>query len=93
MKTAVALSTGEAASVAKKDIIAVRVTEIISQKFGVEEFAHEHSFRDDLGVDSLDIYEMIMEVEKEFHIKITDEDAERLLTVGSIIKYVEQKKH
>jgi acyl carrier protein len=48
-------------------------------------------FKNDLGIDSLDLYEIFMEIEKELEIKIPDEDAENLLTVGSVIRYIKNK--
>jgi acyl carrier protein len=79
------------------DITAVRVnriiTEIISQKLGIEKSAlkPDTSFSDHLGADSLDVFEMIMEVEKKFKIQIPDEEAEKLFTVGRLVRYVGQK--
>ena len=68
-----------------------KVKEVIIDKLGVEEdkITVEASFVDDLGADSLDTVELIMELEEEFGIEIPDEDAERLNTVGSIVKYIE----
>ena len=56
-----------------------------------DEITEEASFVDDLGADSLDTVEMIMEIEDEFGIEIPDEDAEKLVTVGSAIEYVKKK--
>lgn len=90
--TALALSTQETLMVIKPDID-VRIIEIISYKFDItpDRIIKEASFADDLDVDSLDIYDMIMTVEKEFSIRIPDEDAEKFFTVGALIKYVEKK--
>lgn len=68
-----------------------KVKEVIIDKLGVEEdkITVEASFVDDLGADSLDTVELIMELEEEFGIEIPDEDAEGLNTVGSIVKYIE----
>jgi len=76
-----------------KPDIEERVIEIMRNLFFVEPYkvTSEASLRDDLGVDSLDIYEMILAVEREFHIQIPDEDAEKLITVGSVVNYVERK--
>ena len=67
-----------------------KVTEIIVDKLGVEEadVTLEASFTNDLGADSLDTVEMIMEFEKEFDVTIPDEDAEKISTVGEAISYL-----
>ena len=56
-----------------------------------EKLTDEASFIEDLGADSLDIVELVMEFEKEFNIDIPDEDAEKLRTVGDAIGYLNQK--
>ena len=73
--------------------IAARVKKIIVDKLGVEENAvtNEASFTNDLGADSLDTVELIMEFEKEFNISIPDEQAETISTVGQAIAYLEQQ--
>ncbi len=70
-----------------------KVTEIIVKKLGVEEtqITKEASFTKDLGADSLDTVELIMEFEKEFDIQIEDSDAERIQTVGNVISYLQEK--
>lgn len=70
--------------------IAERVTSIIVDKLGVDasEVTHEASFTGDLGADSLDTVELIMEFEKEFNIAIPDEQAEKIATVGDAITYI-----
>ena len=72
--------------------IAERVKKIIVDKLGVEEsqVTPEASFTTDLGADSLDTVELIMEFEKEFNINIPDEKAETIATVGDAIKYLEE---
>ncbi len=67
-----------------------RVKEIIVEKLGVEasEVTPEASFANDLGADSLDTVELIMEFEKEFHISIPDESAEKIVTVGDATTYL-----
>ena len=74
--------------------IAEKVKAIIVDKLGVEEGAvtPEASFTNDLGADSLDTVELIMEFEKEFEISIPDESAEKIATVGDAIKYIEDLK-
>jgi acyl carrier protein len=71
-----------------------KVTEIIVKKLGVEEsqVTEDASFTKDLGADSLDTVELIMEFEKEFDITIDDSDAEKIQTVGNVIKYLEENK-
>ncbi len=70
-----------------------KVKEVVMDKLGVEEdkITMEASFIDDLGADSLDTVELIMDLEEEFGIEIPDEDAEKLTTVGAVIEYVEGK--
>ncbi|MBX9853607.1 MAG: acyl carrier protein [Cytophagaceae bacterium] len=72
--------------------IAQKVKSIIIDKLGVEEseVTPEASFTNDLGADSLDTVELIMEFEKEFNISIPDEQAENISTVGQAIAYLEQ---
>jgi acyl carrier protein len=72
--------------------IAERVKKIIVDKLGVEEsqVTPEASFTNDLGADSLDTVELIMEFEKEFNISIPDEQAETIGTVGQAIEYLEK---
>ena len=73
--------------------IASRVKAIIVDKLGVDEkeITNESSFTNDLGADSLDTVELIMEFEKEFNIDIPDEDAEKPRTVGDALGYLSQK--
>lgn len=70
-----------------------RVRKIIVDKLGVNEseVVSEASFTTDLGADSLDTVELIMEFEKEFDIAIPDERAEKIATVGDAVKYVESQ--
>lgn len=72
--------------------IAQRVKSIIVDKLGVEEseVTETASFTNDLGADSLDTVELIMEFEKEFNISIPDDQAEKISTVGDAVSYVEQ---
>ncbi len=71
--------------------IAERVKNIIVDKLGVEEseVTTEASFTNDLGADSLDTVELIMEFEKEFGISIPDDQAEKITTVGDAVSYIE----
>jgi len=70
-----------------------KIKTIIADQLGVkfEEITPGSSFVDDLGADSLDTVELIMALEEEFEIDIPDEDAEKIKTVGDIIKYIEDK--
>lgn len=72
--------------------IAARVKKIIIDKLGVDEseVTPEATFTNDLGADSLDTVELIMEFEKEFNISIPDEQAEQIASVGQAISYIEQ---
>ena len=74
--------------------IAASVKAIIVDKLGVSdaEVTPEASFTNDLGADSLDTVELIMEFEKEFDIQIPDDQAENIATVGQAIEYIEQAK-
>jgi acyl carrier protein len=71
--------------------IASKVKAIIVDKLGVDEaeVTNEASFTNDLGADSLDTVELIMELEKEFNLSIPDEAAEKIQTVGDAISYLE----
>ena len=69
-----------------------KVKEIIIDKLGLEEseVTNEASFANDLGADSLDTVELIMEFEKEFDIQIPDDQAENIITVGQAIEFIEK---
>lgn len=69
-----------------------KVKEVIIDKLGVEEdtIKTEAHFVNDLGADSLDTVELIMEFEEEFGIEIPDEDAENITTVGSAVDYIDK---
>lgn len=71
-----------------------KIVSIIVDKLGVEpgEVTNEASFTNDLGADSLDTVELIMEFEKEFNLAIPDDQAEKIGTVGDAIKYIEENK-
>lgn len=72
--------------------VKVKVIEIIVDKLGVDEseVTAEASFTNDLGADSLDTVELIMEFEKEFNIAIPDDQAEKIQTVAQAVEYIEQ---
>ena len=69
-----------------------KVKDVIVDKLGVEEntIKSEAHFVNDLGADSLDTVELIMEFEEEFGIEIPDDDAEKITTVGSAVEYIEK---
>lgn len=71
-----------------------KVRKIIVEQLGVspEEVTLEASFIDDLGADSLDTVELVMALEEEFDMEIPDEDAEKIVTVGDAIDYIEKHK-
>lgn len=73
-----------------EDTLVQRIKEIITEKLGVdpEEVTPEANFIADLGADSLDTVELIMEFEKEFEVSIPDEAAEKITTVGHAIQYI-----
>ena len=73
--------------------IEAKVKQIIVDKLSVDEaeVKNEASFANDLGADSLDTVELIMEFEKEFNIQIPDDQAEKIQTVGDAIAYIEEK--
>ena len=73
--------------------IAAKVKAIIVEKLGVDEddITNEASFTNDLGADSLDTVELIMEFEKEFDLTIPDEEAEKIATVGDAVSYIQEK--
>ncbi len=74
--------------------IAEKVKKIIIDKLGVDEseVTNEASFTNDLGADSLDTVELIMEFEKEFDVSIPDDQAEKIQTVGQAIDFLEASK-
>ena len=74
--------------------VADKVKSIIVEQLGVdeEEVTPDASFVDDLGADSLDTVELVMAFEEEFGIEIPDEEAEKLQSVGDVIKYIEESQ-
>ncbi|WBW97652.1 acyl carrier protein [Oceanirhabdus sp. W0125-5] len=71
-----------------------KVKEIIADQLGIdtEEIKMETKLIDDLGVDSLEIFEVIMSLEEEFEIEIPNEDVEGMKSVSEMVKYIESKK-
>ena len=75
------------------DDVSSKVRKIVADHLGVEEarVTEEASFIDDLGADSLDTVELVMAFEEEFGSEISDSEAEKILTVGDAIKFIENK--
>jgi acyl carrier protein len=78
----------------KEDVIATEVRRLIHDKLGIgtELLTDNANFKDDLAVDSLDLIELQMEVEKQYSLNMPDEVAENLKTVGSLIAFVKQNQ-
>lgn len=70
-----------------------RVKEIIAEQLNLDaaEITEDSSFKDDLGADSLDLFELVMAFEEEYEIEIPSEDLEKITTVGAVIEYVKSK--
>ncbi|UCD39151.1 MAG: acyl carrier protein [Fidelibacterota bacterium] len=68
-----------------------KISEVIADKLGVEpgKITPEAKFVEDLGADSLDTVELIMQLEDEFNLEIPDEEAEKLTTVGAVVEYID----
>ncbi len=79
----------------KEDVIDAEVRRLIHEKLGIgtELLTEKASFKDDLAVDSLDLIELQMEIEKKYSLNMPEETAENLKTVGSLIAFVQENKH
>ena len=75
-------------------IMLEKVKEIVAESLNVEEstLSETTSFKEDLGADSLDLFEMVMAFEEAFEVEITSEDLEQITTVGDVVKYIESHK-
>ena len=75
---------------ATREEVFERVKEVLTEQLGVDEndVTEEASFQEDLDADSLDLVELIMELEDQFRIKISDDDAQKIQTVGQAVDYV-----
>lgn len=77
-----------------EDTTLERISTMIIERFGVdaEKVSRDLTFQEDLGADSLDVVELIMEMEDVFSIQISDEDAEKITTIGDAVDYINNNK-
>ena len=78
----------------ENNIMLEKVKEIVAESLNVEEstLSETTSFKEDLGADSLDLFEMVMAFEEAFEVEIPSEDLEQITTVGDVVKYIESHK-
>ncbi|MEJ8733686.1 acyl carrier protein [Mediterraneibacter sp. ICN-202921] len=71
-----------------------KIKKIVAESLGAEAetITEATSFKEDLGADSLDLFEMVMAFEEEFEVEIPSEDLEKMATVGDVVKYLEEQK-
>ena len=71
-----------------------KIKEMVAENLGVDagSITEESSFKDDLGADSLDLFELVMALEEEYDIEIPTEDLEQIATIGDVVKYLEAHK-
>ncbi|MCQ9209743.1 acyl carrier protein [Granulicatella seriolae] len=76
-----------------KEETLAKVSKMIASRFGIDEdkVTRDLTFQADLGADSLDVVELVMELEDEFGTQISDEDAEKIITVGDAVDYIESQ--
>ncbi len=70
-----------------------KITSIIAEQLGIEAdtIKLENSFKEDLGVDSLDLFQIIMALEEEYEVEIPTEEAEKIITVGDAVAYIDER--
>ena len=78
----------------ERKIMLEEIKELVAETLGtnVEDLTEETSFSDDLNADSLDLFEMVMELEDKFEVKIPTEDLEKIATVGDVVNYINEHK-
>lgn len=88
------MSDGMVNSRKENKIMLEKVKEIVAESLNVEEstLSEITSFKEDLGADSLDLFEMVMAFEEAFEVEIPSEDLEQITTVGDVVKYIESHK-
>ncbi len=71
-----------------------KIKELVAENLGVDvsTITEKSSFKEDLGADSLDLFEMVMGLEEEFGVEIPTEDLEKITTVGEVVAYIEEHK-